>query len=148
MNRTAKIGAGIAAGGVAVFAVATIAMGSPISAIASAVNSPSATSSAAAEKGDSGDVLATGADAEKATAAAVAAVPGGTVTKVEADDDGTFEADVTTPEGTQVEVKMDANFAVTSVEADDGDHSGGDHSDGDSSEQGGDAAGVEASPAA
>ncbi len=58
----------------------------------------------------------TGADAEKATAAALAAVPGGTVLRVETDSDGTYEAHVTKSDGTEVEVKMDKDFNVTSVE--------------------------------
>ena len=58
----------------------------------------------------------TGADAEKATAAAQAEVPGGTVLRVETDADGTYEAHVRKADGTEVEVKMDENFTVTGVE--------------------------------
>lgn len=63
-----------------------------------------------------GETPLTGADAEKATAAAEAAVEGGTVLRVETDSDGTYEAHVRKADGTMVEVKMDADFKVTSVE--------------------------------
>lgn len=58
----------------------------------------------------------TGADAEKATAAAQARFPGGTVLRVETDADGTYEAHVRKADGTEVEVKMDKSFTITSVE--------------------------------
>ena len=63
-----------------------------------------------------GETPLTGADAEKATAAAEAEVPGGTVLRVETDADGTYEAHVKKADGTEVEVKMDKDFNVTSVE--------------------------------
>jgi len=48
--------------------------------------------------------------------AALKAVPGGTVYRVETDADGaTYEAHMTKSDGTKVTVKMDANFAVTST---------------------------------
>ncbi len=82
--------------------------------------SPSATSqSQQMERGGKGhmnETPLTGADAEKATAAAQAAVEGGTVLRVETDSDGTYEAHVRKADGTEVEVKMDQNFTVTSVE--------------------------------
>ncbi len=58
----------------------------------------------------------TGADADKATAAAQAEIPDGTVLRVETDADGTYEAHVRKADGTEVEVKMDKDFNVTSVE--------------------------------
>ena len=57
----------------------------------------------------------TGEDAAQATAAAQAAVPDGTVMRVESDDDGTVEAHVRKADGTMALVTMDASFAVTSV---------------------------------
>ena len=58
----------------------------------------------------------TGDDLAKATAAAQAAVPGGTIVRVETDADGaTYEAHVTKADGTEVTVKMDASFTVTST---------------------------------
>jgi hypothetical protein len=58
------------------------------------------------------------ADAAKVTAAALKAVPGGTVYRVETDaGDGVYEAHMTKADGTLVTVKLDASFAVTKVEA-------------------------------
>jgi uncharacterized membrane protein YkoI len=61
--------------------------------------------------------LLTGTTAEKATAAALAAVPGGTIDRVETDAEGAaYEAHMTKADGTRVTVKMDTNFAVTAIE--------------------------------
>lgn len=62
--------------------------------------------------------LLTGDTAAKATAAALAAVPGGTIQRVETDAEGaTYEAHMTKSDGSQVTVKMDADFKVTGTEA-------------------------------
>jgi len=59
----------------------------------------------------------TGADAAKAKAAALEAVPGGTVHRVETDaGDAAYEAHMTKSDGTLVTVKMDKSFTVTAVE--------------------------------
>jgi hypothetical protein len=59
----------------------------------------------------------TGDTADKVTAAAEAAVEGGTVERVETDAEGAaYEAHVTTAEGERVTVKLDESFAVTSVD--------------------------------
>ena len=58
------------------------------------------------------------ADAAKVKAAALKAVPGGTVYRVETDaGDGAYEAHMTKADGSLVTVKLDASFAVTKVEA-------------------------------
>jgi len=58
------------------------------------------------------------ADAAKVKAAALAAVPGGTVYRVETDaGDGVYEAHMTKADGSLVTVKLDASFAVIKVEA-------------------------------
>ncbi|HEV7526269.1 MAG TPA: hypothetical protein VGP92_14955 [Acidimicrobiia bacterium] len=63
------------------------------------------------------EVLLTGDAATKADAAARKAVPGGTIQRVENDAEGaTYEAHVTKSDGSQVTVKLDASFKVTSVE--------------------------------
>jgi hypothetical protein len=60
----------------------------------------------------------TGTAAANAKAAALAAVPGGTVYRVETDaGDGVYEAHMTKADGTLVTVKLDKNFKVTAVEA-------------------------------
>jgi ABC-type transport system substrate-binding protein len=61
--------------------------------------------------------LLTGDTADKVTAAALAAVPGGTIQRVENDAEGAvYEAHMTKADGSQVTVKLDANFTVTSIE--------------------------------
>jgi uncharacterized membrane protein YkoI len=77
----------------------------------------------------------TGDVATKVTAAAQAAVPGGTIIRVETDSDGVYEAHMTTADGKEVEVQIGADFTVTKINergADGrGDHGGrggrGDH---------------------
>jgi hypothetical protein len=52
------------------------------------------------------------------TAAAQAAIPDGTVDRVETDSEGSpYEAHVTKADGTQVVLKIDENFTVTATEA-------------------------------
>jgi hypothetical protein len=59
----------------------------------------------------------TGSDAAKAKAAALKAVPGGTIYRVETDaGDAAYEAHMTKADGTLVTVKLDKEFAVTAVE--------------------------------
>jgi hypothetical protein len=61
--------------------------------------------------------ILTGDDATKATAAAQAAVPDGTIERVETDAEGAaYEAHMEKADGSHVTVKLDANFNVTSVE--------------------------------
>ncbi len=63
------------------------------------------------EKAASSDIAA------KLKAAALKAVPGGTVYRVETDaGDGTYEAHMTKADGSVVTVKFDQNLAVTKVE--------------------------------
>lgn len=66
------------------------------------------------------DAPLTGADRERAEAEALKAVGGGTVTEVEAGDDGAaYGVEIRRDDGSQVEVQLDADFAVTGTEADD-----------------------------
>lgn len=61
--------------------------------------------------------LLTGDTATRVTEAATAAVPDGTVLRVENDAEGaTYEAHVQKADGSEVTVKLDAAFAVTSIE--------------------------------
>jgi len=93
-------------------------------------SSSSSAATPAARPDHAAETPLTGTDADKATAAAQAAVPGATVDRVETDSDGgTYEAHVTKADGTEATVKMDANFTVTSVEADTG-HGGRGHGQG------------------
>ena len=60
--------------------------------------------------------LLTGSTADKARAAALAAVPGATIQRVENDAEGAvYEAHMVKTDGSRVTVKMDANFKVTAI---------------------------------
>lgn len=62
--------------------------------------------------------LLTGTTADKARAAALAAVPGATIQRIETDAEGAvYEAHMVKSDGSQVTVKMDANFKVTGIES-------------------------------
>jgi hypothetical protein len=75
-----------------------------------------------------GETLLTGTTADKVKAAALAAVPGATIIRVETDSAGSpYEAHVTKSDGTQVTVKVDANFKVTATEQGFGGGPGGGH---------------------
>jgi hypothetical protein len=65
-----------------------------------------------------GETLLTGTNADKAKAAALAAVPGGTIIRVETDSAGSpYEAHVRKSDGSIVTVKLDASFKVTSIQS-------------------------------
>jgi hypothetical protein len=65
----------------------------------------------------SDETVLTGTDAEKATAAALKAIPGGTVDRVETDADGAvYEAHMTKSDGSRVTVKFDKDFNITAVQ--------------------------------
>lgn len=71
------------------------------------------------DDGDSDAPLA-GADRERAEAAALEHVGGGTVTESEIGDDGAaYEVEIRLDDGTQVEINLDADFVVTGTEPDD-----------------------------
>jgi hypothetical protein len=65
----------------------------------------------------SDETLLTGADADKAKAAALKAVPGATIDRVETDADGAvYEAHLTKSDGSKATVKFDKDFNVTAVQ--------------------------------
>jgi uncharacterized membrane protein YkoI len=71
--------------------------------------------------GDS-DEQVTGPDAERAKAAAIESVGGGTVTEIEHQDGdgaGLFEVEVQRPDGSQVEVYVDGAYDAVGSAADD-----------------------------
>ena len=64
-----------------------------------------------------GEKALTGTELATAKAAALKAVPGGAVYRVETDADGaTYEAHMAKADGTQVTVKFDKGFAVTAIQ--------------------------------
>ena len=143
MRRVTKIGAGVATGAAALLAATAIAAATSTSASADEPTpNPSASAGASESSSDShtgrpNETPLTGADAEKATAAAEAAVEGGTVLRVETDSDGVYEAHVRKSDGTEVVVKMDKDFTVTGVEefTGHGEHGGPGHQRGADGDQ-------------
>jgi hypothetical protein len=74
--------------------------------------------------GRDGETALTGANLAAARTAALKAVPGGTVVRVETDADGAvYEAHMTKADGTRVTVKFDKDMKVTATE--DGNGRGG-----------------------
>jgi len=119
MKRTTSIGTGLGVGVAAFAAAAVMTVASPTTSVAAAdgaTTAPSASSAPAEGCRGKGKELLTGDAAVKATAAAQAAVEGGTVLRVTVDPDGDYEAHVRNSEGTVVEVTMDDTFSVTGVE--------------------------------
>jgi uncharacterized membrane protein YkoI len=80
---------------------------------------------AAVASNDDGDQSVTGSQAARATAAALAATEGGTANSVERDSENgaTWEVEVTKPDGTTVDVRLDQTYQVVVIEGD-GDTSG------------------------
>jgi hypothetical protein len=74
---------------------------------------------AAAGVGGDGEAPITGPARAKAEAAALAHTGGGRVTDTEVgDEDSYYEVEVTRPDGSQVDVQLDENFAVVGSSAD------------------------------
>lgn len=75
-----------------------------------------------------GETVLTGTEAEQVTAAALAAEPGATVIRVETDSSGhTYEAHVTTADGTQKTLYFDENFQADGSDEGFGPGPQGDH---------------------
>jgi hypothetical protein len=107
------LAAGIVAGGVL---AGTVTAGAQ-SNTPSSSSSSSATATASVHHSDSGEILLTGTTAQKVRTAALAAVPGGTIIRVETSRDGSsYEAHVDQSDGTEVVVVLDKNFNVTSID--------------------------------
>jgi hypothetical protein len=122
--KIALLGAGAAAGAI----VATTIGASAVTGSGSTTASSDAAATSAPTGPSSGDRHGSGpgrsdekaldaTTAAKLKAAALKAVPGGTVDRVETDSgDATYEAHMTKADGTKVTVKFDKNLAVTGVE--------------------------------
>jgi hypothetical protein len=122
-RRRGRASAGLVASGLiagAILAgthVAGAASQTPTSASAT-VNSAAGTVNPATMTHGPGETLLTDGNAEKAKAAALAAVPGGTIIRVETDSAGSaYEAHVRKADGSIVTVKFDKNFDVTSTDS-------------------------------
>jgi len=95
-------------------------------AVAGAAGGSSSSGTAAqrgADAGGGGERPLTGAVRERVRRAALARVDG-TVLRVETDRGGVYEAHIRRADGTEVEVRVDARYAVTAVVAVDGDRRG------------------------
>jgi hypothetical protein len=70
--------------------------------------------------GDDGEGTLSGPAADKATAAALEITQGGTANAVERDseDGATYEVEVTKPDGSTVDVRLDDNYDLVTVEGD------------------------------
>jgi len=94
----------------------TSSSGTPAARAPSAAGTPGPQAGGAAPV-RSDETQLTGSDAAKAKAAALAAVPGGTVYRVETDaGDAAYEAHMKKADGTLVTVKLDKNFKLVKVE--------------------------------
>ena len=82
---------------------------------------------AVAGGGDDGGEQATGPGAERARAAALVAVPGGTANAVERDGENgaTWEVEVARPGGGTVDVRLDDQYRVVTIEGDSEAHDSG-----------------------
>jgi len=111
---------GAALGGAAIAGAATGGTSSTAGQSATATapaNAPANAPDPATVSHGPGETLLTGTTAEQVKAAALAAVPGATVIRVETDSAGApYEAHLTKSDGTQVTVKVDANFKVTATQ--------------------------------
>ena len=111
ITSVALLGAGLMAGGV--LAGSQLAQAANSSSSANGSNASAAVAPAAMTHGP-GEKLLTGTAADKVRAAALDAVPGGTIIRVETDSDGsTYEAHIQKADGSDVTVKLDADFHVT-----------------------------------
>lgn len=111
--------AGVVAGGVLAgtlgAAASTASSSTSSSTSSSAYPGPGGQNSSAPVRGDEKAVSASQAATLKA--AALKAVPGGTVYRIETDaGDGAYEAHMTKADGTRVTVKFDSNLKVIGVE--------------------------------
>jgi uncharacterized membrane protein YkoI len=74
---------------------------------------------ASTDDDDSTDIPITGAELDRATAAALAHTGGGQVTETEVgDEESLYEVEVTLPDGSKVDVQLDEDFHVVSTKAD------------------------------
>lgn len=114
------VGAGLGGAAIAGAATSTSTSSTGSSSSTAATSTATATKNApdpATLKNGPGETLLTGTTAEKVKAAALAAVPGGTIIRMETDSAGSpYEAHVTKSDGTQVTVKIDTSFKVTTTE--------------------------------
>ena len=107
---------GAAIGGAGIASAATTGASSTTAASSAASSGTPAADPATLSHGP-GETLLTGTTAAKVKAAALAAVPGATIIRVETDSAGSpYEAHITKADGTRVTLKIDASFKVTATQ--------------------------------
>jgi len=117
------VAAGALGGGIMMATVPALADPSTSPSTSASTSAPSSADRPAGGGQRSDETVLTGSDAEKAKAAALAAVPGGTIDRVETDADGAvYEAHMTKSDGSKVTVKFDKNFKVTAIQDGMGSH--------------------------
>ena len=91
-------------------------------AVLAAAGGVSAVAVAGGDNGDDGDVTVTGAQADKATEAALRLTHGGTANSVERDSENgaTWEVEVTKKDGDTVDVRLDESYGLVVIEGDSG----------------------------
>ena len=112
---------GVVAGAVLAGTIGAYAVGTSAPAASAAASSSTSVPAGPGRDGStpvrSDEKSVTAAQAATLKAAALKAVPGGTVYRIETDaGDGTYEAHMTKSDGTAVTVKFDKNLAVLKVE--------------------------------
>ena len=128
----ALVATGLLLGGAAVGAAGVAASAAPeftaVSPSPSASSSETGTSRGHGHRGD--ETTVTGSKAVTLKAAALKAVPGGTVLRVETDSDGAaYEVHVKKSDGTYVTVKFDSALKQTAIETDTGKRGHGNRAD-------------------
>jgi hypothetical protein len=115
---TGAIAGGALLGGAGIAAAATGGSTTATNSAATSSGSAASPTNPATVDHGPGETLLTGTTAAKVEAAALAAVPGGTIIRVETDSGGaTYEAHMTKADGTSVTVKLDSNFKVTATQS-------------------------------
>jgi uncharacterized membrane protein YkoI len=67
---------------------------------------------------DDEDATLSGPQADRASAAALRAIPGGSASAVERDDDATYEVEVRRADGSTVDVDIDGKYRVVGIDDD------------------------------
>ena len=113
---TSALVAGTVLGGAGIAAAATdnSSSGSTSSDTAATAQAPTQGQDPSTMTNGPGETLLTGTEADSVTAAAKAAIPDGTIIRVETDNEGAaYEAHVKKADGTTVTLKFDSSFKVT-----------------------------------
>jgi hypothetical protein len=114
VTAAAAIGAAVGAAGIA--AAATNPSSSTTTTPSASAPAPSNAPDPTKLANGPGETLLTGTTADKVKAAALAAVPNGTIIRVETDSEGApYEAHVQKSDGTIVTLKVDSSFKVTAT---------------------------------